>query len=106
LAYAGTELLRFRWTGSNTNPHNNDGQGRAGTDRSNVVLQQTSPYQEGTGLPYVGIGKNGHWGRSYPEMVRSTSFLGLGEDDIINLAILRNRELVILLICRSVVTLS
>jgi len=30
--------VHFQWTGSDNNPNNNDGQGRAGTDRSNVVL--------------------------------------------------------------------
>lgn len=29
--------LHFAWTGSNTNPNNNDGQGKQGTDRSNIV---------------------------------------------------------------------
>jgi hypothetical protein len=27
-----------RWTGSNTNPPNNDGQGLQGTDRSNIIM--------------------------------------------------------------------
>ena len=31
------EYVHFQWTGSNTNPNGNDGQGTAGTDRSNVV---------------------------------------------------------------------
>eukprot|EP00013_Stygamoeba_regulata_P009937 CAMPEP_0177672268 /NCGR_PEP_ID=MMETSP0447-20121125/25229_1 /TAXON_ID=0 /ORGANISM="Stygamoeba regulata, Strain BSH-02190019" /LENGTH=614 /DNA_ID=CAMNT_0019179881 /DNA_START=181 /DNA_END=2022 /DNA_ORIENTATION=- len=29
--------IHMQWSGSNTNPNNNDGNGRAGTDRSNVV---------------------------------------------------------------------
>jgi len=29
--------VHFEWTGSNTNPNNNDGQGKQGTDRSNIV---------------------------------------------------------------------
>jgi hypothetical protein len=33
--------LSYRWTGSNTNQNNNDGQGTAGSDRNNfVVLNQ------------------------------------------------------------------
>ncbi|XP_033116568.1 protein DD3-3-like [Anneissia japonica] len=31
------DYVHFQWTGSNTNPNNNDGQGLQGTDRSNVV---------------------------------------------------------------------
>ena len=34
--------INFQWTGSNTNPNGNDGQGRAGTDRTNMV-QITDP---------------------------------------------------------------
>ncbi|XP_028403206.1 protein DD3-3-like isoform X2 [Dendronephthya gigantea] len=30
-------LVHFQWTGANTNPNGNDGQGRAGTDRHNIV---------------------------------------------------------------------
>ena len=40
-------LFLLRWTGSNTNPNNNDGQGRAGTDRSNIVLLRAQNYPEG-----------------------------------------------------------
>lgn len=36
-----------RWTGSNTNPNNNDGQGKEGTDRSNIVLLRVQNYPEG-----------------------------------------------------------
>lgn len=79
----------LRWTGSNSNPNNNDGQGRAGTDRSNVVLQKAASYNEGAGLAYVGTEKHGHWGRSYPEMIDETKLLGLSRDDLIDLAILR-----------------
>lgn len=31
------DLLHIQWTGSNTNPQNNDGEGTAGTDRSNLL---------------------------------------------------------------------
>lgn len=31
------DLLHFQWVGSDFNPLNNDGEGRAGTDRSNIV---------------------------------------------------------------------
>jgi len=32
------DWIHFQWTGSNTNPGNNAGQGTAGTDRSNIVM--------------------------------------------------------------------
>merc|ERR1712003_213916 len=41
------EYVHFSWTGSNTNPNNNDGQGKQGTDRSNIVPIAASNYQEG-----------------------------------------------------------
>eukprot|EP00761_Pharyngomonas_kirbyi_P011204 gb/GECH01011229.1/.p1 GENE.gb/GECH01011229.1/~~gb/GECH01011229.1/.p1 ORF type:complete len:580 (+),score=143.45 gb/GECH01011229.1/:1-1740(+) len=31
------EYVHIQWTGSNTNPNGNDGEGKAGTDRSNMV---------------------------------------------------------------------
>tara|TARA_Y100000590_G_scaffold470559_1_gene666336 strand:- start:3367 stop:5286 length:1920 start_codon:yes stop_codon:yes gene_type:complete len=31
------DYIHFQWVGSDFNPHNNDGEGRAGTDRSNLV---------------------------------------------------------------------
>jgi len=36
--------LHFSWTGSNTNPNNNDGQGKQGTDRSNIVPTRIPRY--------------------------------------------------------------
>merc|ERR1719203_2729234 len=38
------EYVHFEWTGSNTNPNNNDGQGKQGTDRSNFVAQRIEQY--------------------------------------------------------------
>jgi len=38
------EYVHFEWTGSNTNPNNNDGQGKQGTDRSNFVAQRVEQY--------------------------------------------------------------
>lgn len=39
------EYVHFEWTGSNTNPNNNDGQGKQGTDRSNMVPQRVAQYE-------------------------------------------------------------
>ena len=33
-----------RWTGANSNPQNNAGQGRAGTDRNNILLLRECQY--------------------------------------------------------------
>jgi len=38
------DYLHIEHTGSNTNPNNNDGQGRQGTDRSNYVVSRSIPY--------------------------------------------------------------
>lgn len=77
--YSTLFYVACRWTGSNTNPNNNDGQGRAGTDRSNVVLLHAQNYAEGM----VKTDTFGHWGNSYPEDLdtTNTSFLGLSRAD-------------------------
>jgi len=40
------DCVHFAWTGSNTNPNNNDGQGKQGTDRSNMVVLRTDQYEK------------------------------------------------------------
>lgn len=82
-------ILIFRWTGSNTNPRNNDGQGLAGTDRSNVVLLAEQVYPEGSDAYHSPYTKNGHWGTNYPMHVRDSTFLGLDRETLIDLAINR-----------------
>lgn len=83
------EYVHIQWTGSNTNPENNDGQGLRGTDRSNIALLTTQNYPEGTPNVAVPEGqKNGHWGNNYPEHLNAASFLGLPKIDRLNLAIL------------------
>src|SRR5690349_18821919 len=37
------EFVHFQWTGSNTNPNNNAGQGTQGTDRSNMIILRNNP---------------------------------------------------------------
>ena len=68
-------LSIIRWTGSNSNPNNNDGQGNAGTDRSNVVLLREN-----------------EWRRNYPPHLDSTTFLGLDKNSLHNLAVLDNSK--------------
>ena len=81
-----------RWTGSNTNPNNNDGQGRAGTDRSNMVLLRPPNYPEGDSSAGPAVG---HWGNSYPALLDTSdnsTLLGLSREDRENLATLVNCE--------------
>lgn len=69
------DYIHFQWTGSNTNPNNNDGQGKAGTDRSNVLLLSSN-----------------EWGRNYPSLLDKTNLLGLDRNILQNLAVLDNRQ--------------
>ena len=85
----------YRWTGSNTNPNNNDGQGRAGTDRSNLVLQMDADKNTASGV-------RGEWGRNYPASVVNASFLDLSEEDLLNLAFLSPGKVRYLLQCTTV----
>lgn len=83
-----------RWTGSNTNPNNNDGQGRAGSDRSNIVLLRDQVYAEGTPGVAVPLGsKFGHFGNSYPAHLDNITFLGLPRHIRQSLAVLDNGKL-------------
>ena len=80
----------FRWTGSNTNPNNNAGQGKAGTDRSNIVLLRDTAYDEIARYPDEQ--KFGHFARNYPthldEQNSSYTFLGWDRESRQNLAML------------------
>ncbi|XP_020892365.1 protein DD3-3 [Exaiptasia diaphana] len=80
------DYVHFQWTGSNTNPNNNDGQGRARTDRSNVLLLEKLRYPKGKPKSNV----YGQFGGSYPEHFDRVSFLGLKRNDLITLATLNN----------------
>eukprot|EP00043_Microstomoeca_roanoka_P013090 m.127830 g.127830 ORF g.127830 m.127830 type:complete len:1330 (+) comp15664_c4_seq1:258-4247(+) len=48
------DCVHFQWTGSNTNPDHNDGQGKQGTDRSNVALLEYVRGQFGRGVEKAG----------------------------------------------------
>ncbi|XP_074661734.1 protein DD3-3-like [Tubulanus polymorphus] len=90
LEIAAGEYVHFQWTGSNTNPNNNDGQGLAGTDRSNVVLQRVQAYPEGD----AGRKANtfGHWGRSYPAHLDNATFLDMTRKEQTKLAFLKDHQ--------------
>jgi hypothetical protein len=54
------DCVHFQWTGSNTNPNNNDGQGKQGTDRSNIAIMEGIRGEGGRGvLRYGGAGAAG-----------------------------------------------
>ncbi|XP_067940540.1 protein DD3-3-like [Watersipora subatra] len=82
------DYIHIQWTGSNTNPKNNDGQGQAGSDRSNMVLQEERVYSEDSGSYWQGTEKYGHWGRSYPMNLDKANLAGLSLEDKTSLAIL------------------
>jgi len=72
------DFVHFCWTGSNTNPNNNDGQGKQGTDRSNICPLTDQQYDKEEG-PYSIVDGNwdefnqgavGDLGNNYPNYVQ------------------------------------
>jgi plastocyanin len=102
LTVAQGDWIHFQWTGSNTNPGNNAGQGTAGTDRSNiVVLNQYGNYYAPNATanylgPFSGVDANGdqvthmsNWKLSYPSRVDTgVDFMGLSQQTKANLAVM------------------
>jgi hypothetical protein len=110
--------IHFQWTGSNTNPNNNAGQGRQGSDRHNaVLLREANHYERGlTGedperdengdiidpenagpwtneVELQGVDTVGHWGNSYPARIDTgASFFGLSWDEMYALALAGSPE--------------
>mgnify|MGYP001072597292 CR=1 FL=1 len=58
------EWVHFSWTGSNTNPNNNAGQGTQGTDRSNMIMLRNMPPQYDNIAQLSGPPMVSHSGRS------------------------------------------
>ena len=81
-------LVFYRWNGADTNPKNNDGQGKAGTDRNNALLLRDQNYPEGNGFQYGPAPTFGHYGNNYPMYLNESQFLGLSRDDLTHLAFL------------------
>ena len=79
----------FRWTGSNSNPGNNDGQGRQGTDRSNVVLLKAQRFAEGEAKARD---VHGHFGRNYPQNLSIDTMLDFTRGDSKSIAFLQPGE--------------
>jgi hypothetical protein len=74
LLKANTDWVHFQWTGSNNNP-NNDGQGKAQTDRSNVVQY------EGPNVNYpmaISKASNPALGGMFPDEATLKQFATLG----------------------------
>jgi len=85
------EWLHFQWTGSNTNPRNNAGQGLAGTDRSNVVALREKSFDDHQQSTWPAT--KGGWGNSYPSRIDdSIPFLGLSPADQAYLATLQSLD--------------
>lgn len=79
-------MIHFQWTGSNTNPNNNAGQGRQGSDRHNAVILRGPVYAENGQAP-TNPPTLGHFGRSYPARVDGAwTFLGFDSADLKSLA--------------------
>jgi len=74
LIAAPNTWVHFQWTGSNTNPNNNAGQGLQGTDRSNAVILGGNYYNKIGYTPSTGTVGNSF--RSYPGKVNG-GFLGM-----------------------------
>lgn len=88
LEMAPGEFVHFQWTGSDTNNNNNDGQGKAGSDRNNALLLRNKNYPEGNGVQYGPAPTYGHYGNNYPVNINESKFLGFTEEDLIKLAFL------------------
>jgi len=81
------DYVHFGWSGSDTNPNNNDGQGKQGTDRSNIVPLKNSNYPGNTELAYApGTTTNnyGSLGNSYPAYVTKPELYELRAENLVN----------------------
>lgn len=67
------DYAHFGWSGSDTNPNNNDGQGKQGTDRSNIVPLKNGNYAADTVLQLAAgttTTNHGSLGNNYPAFVK------------------------------------
>lgn len=87
------DYIHIQWTGSNTNPNNNDGQGTPGSDRSNILLLNPKEYEKGTGFNlYQSLSVYGQYGLNYPTHLLNSTLLGFSNSDLIKLAILEDNQ--------------
>jgi len=82
------DFVHFQWTGSNTNPNNNAGQGTQGTDRSNMIELRSNPITQDAAAnnmqPFPG--HIGAWKQSYPQRIDEGDYVGFNLDQRRNLA--------------------
>jgi len=78
------DYIHIQWTGADSNPGNNAGQGRARTDRNNIVpLREITYPKEGAWEDEA----HGCFACNYPEVfTNSTNLLGLNRADLMALA--------------------
>lgn len=93
LVMAKGDYVHIQWVGSNTNPNNNAGQGRQGSDRHNMATLAGAVYKEDGQPDAVNVdpAKNiyGQLGRSYPAHLEASPFLGFPNRVRQKLAILK-----------------
>jgi len=76
LEVAKDDFVHIQWTGSNRNPQNNDGEGRAGTDRSNMVILKPPQFAEGNpNLPVAQDLVSGQFGGSIPDCLCNSTLM-------------------------------
>jgi hypothetical protein len=63
LEISQNDCIHIQWTGSNTNPNNNDGQGQAGSDRHNIAQMEYVRGEGGRGV--TGFGGKGAGGTTW-----------------------------------------
>eukprot|EP00463_Aulacantha_scolymantha_P000939 TRINITY_DN163_c0_g2_i2.p1 TRINITY_DN163_c0_g2~~TRINITY_DN163_c0_g2_i2.p1 ORF type:complete len:532 (+),score=94.30 TRINITY_DN163_c0_g2_i2:578-2173(+) len=60
------DYMHIEWVGSNTNPNNNAGQGRQGSDRHNILTLKSKRYSEVGQNDNAKMNTYGQFGSSYP----------------------------------------
>jgi len=89
------DYIHVQWTGSDTNPDNNDGQGRRGTDRSNMVLTREITYPKDGALTAERAARDqsGQLSSNYPIVITNdTKFMGFSKADIISAALIESTQ--------------
>lgn len=78
------DYIHIQWTGANSNPQNNDGQGRRGTDRSNMLVIRDVTWDKANKDKDLA---KGCFACNYPDYItNSTDFLGFSKEELLQLA--------------------
>jgi len=75
------DAVHFAWAGSNTNPNNNDGQGKQGTDRTNLVALKVGNY-DGAETDVNGVITSGSLLNNYPSFVKNPEGYNLPNPEV------------------------